>query len=172
MNACYACLLLAAVSTRVELLNDLVRVPAGDWRFVEVALRQRPALVAADYRVESGGGEVRLALLRREQLDEVRPGSEMPEGALVVTPTGESGRMRFRVPERGAYVVLVDNRQGSRAVAAHLRIALDFGTRAEPEVTRLSPRRQFTVIAISFAVFLVIVTWSARRLLVGIRGRE
>jgi hypothetical protein len=46
----------------------------------------------------------------------------------------------------------------------HLRITLDFSRRG-PTVTRLSPQRQLAVIAISFAVFFGIVTFSARRLL-------
>jgi len=36
-------------------------------------------------------------------------------------------------------------------------------------MTRLSPRRQLVVILLSFATFFGIVTWSARRLLRGIR---
>jgi hypothetical protein len=48
-------------------------------------------------------------------------------------------------------------------------VVLDFGARPGPQVTRLSPQRQFTVILISFAVFFGIVTYSARRLLRGIR---
>jgi hypothetical protein len=51
-----------------------------------------------------------------------------------------------------------------------LKISLDFAPRPQgPEVTRLSPRRQLTVILISFAVFFAIVSYSARRLLGAIR---
>jgi hypothetical protein len=73
------------------------------------------------------------------------------------------------VPERGVYVVLLDNRASSRPAAAQLLVSLDFAARLGPPVTRLSPPRQITVIAISFAVFFAIATFSARRLLRGMR---
>ena len=65
------------------------------------------------------------------------------------------------------YVIVVENDAEAPAEVL-LRISLDF-TRAGPRVTKLSPQRQFTVIAISFAVFFGIVTWSARKLLRAVR---
>jgi hypothetical protein len=153
-------------------VNEVVRIPAGDWRYVEVGLKQRPALVSADYAVEPGSGEVRLALVERDQLDRLpgRPGDgALPDGALAITAAGHSGRLRYRVRVRGEYAVVIDNRLGTGAAAAHLRVSLDFGGRPAPEVTRLSPARQLTVIVITFAVFFAIVSYSARRLLQGIR---
>jgi hypothetical protein len=160
-------LLAAAASTHVQLIDDVVRVPAGDWRYVEVALKQRTAFVSADYQVESHSPAIRLALLRRDDLERMR--NQMPEGALAVTGQAPSGHIRYRVPERGVYVVLVDNRASSQPAAVQLLVALDFGVRPGPPVTRLSPQRQITVIVISFAVFFAIATYSARRLLRGIR---
>jgi hypothetical protein len=165
-------LILLAASTHVELVNEVVRIPAGDWRYVEVGLKQRPAFVSADYTVEAGSGEVRLALVERDQLERLpgKPGTGAPpDGALAITASGRSGRLRYRVRMRGEYAVVIDNRLGARAAAAHLRVSLDFGARPGPEVTRLSPVRQLTVIAITFAVFFAIVSYSARRLLQGIR---
>lgn len=141
-------------------MDERVSVPARDWRFAEVALKQRPALVSAEYGVESGGPEVRLAIVPREDL----------EGAwkeLAATTPGPYGRLTYRVPVRGVYAVLIDNRSGDRSVIVRLHVSLDFGSQG-PEVTRLSPRRQFTVISISFIVFFAIIGYSARRLLRGI----
>jgi hypothetical protein len=164
-------LILLAASTHIDLVNEVVRIPAGDWRYVEVGLKQRPAFVSADYTVEPGSGEVRLALVERDQLDRLpaKPGDGAPDGALAITAAGRSGRLRYRVRVRGEYAVVIDNRLGAGAAAAHLRVSLDFGGRPGPEVTRLSPARQLTVIAITFAVFFAIVSYSARRLLQGIR---
>ena len=159
--------LAAETSTNVQLVNEIVRVPAGDWRYVEVALKQQTALVSADYQVAPGSPDIRIALLRRDDLENMR--DQIPEGALAVTQQSSSGRIRYRVPERGVYVVLIDNRNSSRPAAAQLFVDLDFGERPGPPVTRLSPQRQITVIAISFAVFFAIATYSARRLLQGIR---
>jgi len=163
-------LILLAASTHVDLVTEVVRIPAGDRRYIEVGLKQRPAFVSADYTVEPGSGEVRLALVEREQLERLpgKPGSgPLPEGVLAITPPGRSGRLRYRTQVRGEYAVVIDNRLGTRAAAAHLRVSLDFGGRPGPEVTRLSPARQLTVIAITFAVFFAIVSYSARRLLHG-----
>jgi hypothetical protein len=164
-------LILLAASTHVDLVNEVVRIPAGDWRYVEVGLKQRPAFVSADYTVEPGSGEVRLALVERDQLElSGKPDSgALPDGALAITAPGRSGRLRYPVRMRGEYAVVIDNRMGAAAAAAHLRVSLDFGGRPGPEVTRLSPARQLMVIAITFAVFFAIVSYSARRLLQGIR---
>ena len=159
-------LIAAAVSTRVELINEVVQVPAGDWRFVQVSLKQRAAFVSADYRVESGP-DVRLALLPREDLEGLR--KDLPDSVLAVTAPATAGRLRYPVSLRGSYAILIDNREGSSAALVRTRAFLDFGARPAPDVIRLSPRRQLTVIAISFAVFFAIVSYSARRLLQGIR---
>jgi hypothetical protein len=164
--------ILLAISTHVELVNEVVRIPAGDWRYVEVGLKQRPAFVSADYTVEPGSGEVRLALIDRDHLEQLQSkpaGGTLPDGAFAITAPGRSGRLRYRAQVRGEYAVVIDNRLGARAAAAHLRVFLDFGGRPGPEVTRLSPLRQLTVVVITFAVFFAIVSYSARRLLQGIR---
>lgn len=165
-------LLAAAASTHVQLIDEVVRVPAGDWRYVEVALKQRTAFVSADYQVKSGSPDIRLALLHRGDLERMQTGLppvQLPDDALAVTRQAASGRIRYRVPERGVYVVLIDNRASARPAAAQLLVSLDFGPRPGPPVTRLSPQRQMAVIAISFAVFFAIATSSARRLLRGMR---
>jgi hypothetical protein len=164
--------ILLTVSTHVDLVNEVVHIPAGDWRYVEVGLKQRPAFVSADYTVEPGSGDVRLALVERDRLERLggKPGRDaLAQGELAITAPGRSGRLRYRAQMRGEYAVVIDNRLGAREAAAHLRVSLDFGGRPGPEVTRLSPARQLTIIVITFAVFFAIVSYSARRLLHGIR---
>jgi hypothetical protein len=161
-------LILLAASSHVELVNEVYRVPPGEVRYVELGLKQRPAMVAADYQVESGPGHVRLALMRREDLGRLR--NQLPTGVLAATTPAASGRIRYRVRMAGDYVVVIENRgSDARPVEARLRVALDFQMQSGPEVTLLSPWRQFVVISISFAVFFGIVSYSARRLLRGIR---
>jgi hypothetical protein len=161
-----ASLLLLAASTTVQLVDEVYQIPADEWRYVELGLSQRPALVSASYNVESGSQQVRLALLRREDLERLREGA--PHSVIDLTPAGPAGAMRPRVRGPGDYVLVVDNR-GDSPAKVHLRVHLDFGVGRIPEVTRLSPRRQATVVLISFVAFFGIVTWSARRLLRGIR---
>jgi hypothetical protein len=154
---------LAASSTSVVLVDELYQIPANEWRFVEVSLQQQPALVSADYRTDAGAKDLRLALLRREDLERLR--DDRAYGRLAETDAGPAGHLRFRPHDPGEYAIVVDNRSGDRPVSVYLKVGLDFGEERNPEVTTLSPRRQLTVILISFAVFFGIVTWSARRLL-------
>ena len=161
-------LILLAAATHVELVNEVLRVPPGEWRSVQLGLKQRPAMVAADFEVESGPAHVRLALMRREDMERLK--GELPAGVMAMTAPASSGRLRYRVRVPGDYVVVIENRGGdARPVEARLRVALDFQMQSGPEVTRLSPGRQFAVILISFVVFFGIVSYSARRLLRGIR---
>jgi hypothetical protein len=161
-------LILLAAATRLELVDEVLRIPAGDWRYVELGLKQQAAFVAADFEVQSGSQPVKLELMRHEDLDRLR--ADRPNGVIAATALAASGRLLYRVRVPGDYVVVIDNRDGDGQVAvARLRVVLDFGARPGPQVTRLSPQRQLTVILISFAVFFGIVTYSARRLLRGIR---
>jgi hypothetical protein len=158
-----ALLLVAASPTSVVLVDEMYQIPANEWRYVEVILQQQPALVSADYRAEAGAKDVRLALLRREDLARLRGGRAL--GWLAETEAGPTGGLRYRVRDRGEYAIVVDNRGGDEPASVHLQVSLDFGLERGPEVTTISPRRQLAVILISFAVFFGIVTWSARRLL-------
>jgi hypothetical protein len=169
-------LILLAAATRLELVDEVLRIPAGDWRYVELGLKQQAAFVAADFEVQSGSQPVKLELMRHEDLDRLR--ADRPNGVIAATALAASGRLLYRVRVPGDYVVVIDNRNANRnangnadgrEAVARLRVVLDFGARPGPQVTRLSPQRQFTVILISFAVFFGIVTYSARRLLRGIR---
>ena len=161
-------LILLAAATPLEFMNEVVPVPAGESRSFGLLLKQQPAMVAADFEVESGPAQVRLALLRREDLPGFVQG--FPAGAIAATPSADSGRIRYRVRMPGDYVLVIENRgSDTRPAQVRLRVALDFQMRSGPAVTRLSPGRQLAVILISFAVFFAIVSYSARRLLRGIR---
>jgi hypothetical protein len=159
-----ACILLLAASTSVELVDEVFQIPPAEWKYVEVNLRQKPAVVAASFQVQAGSDKVRLALMTREDLERLR--EEIPHGVLAVTAAGKSGAFAFRVRQPGDYVVVVDNRSNTaKPAAVHLHIGLDFARTSGPMVTRLEPQRQLTVIVLSFAFFFGVVTYSARKLL-------
>jgi hypothetical protein len=157
--------ILLAAASRIELVDEVYQIPANEWRYVEVSLKQKPALVTARYEVTSGTGSLRLALLPSEDIEKLREGA--PHSVLSVTAEGERGTLEYQVHEPGEYALVIDNR-GRAAASVRTRVWLDFA-RHGPAVTQLSPRRQFTIVAISFAVFFGIVTLSARRLLQTIR---
>jgi len=156
----FACFLFLAAS-RAQLADEVYQIPASEWRYVELALKQQPAMVIAHYEVTAGPPKLRLALLLREDLEKLRAGA--PHSVLDVTDEAARGGLQYPVGEPGDYVLVIDN-QGREPASVHIRVWLDFA-RHGPKVTQLSPERQLTVIAISFLVFLGIVTYSARRLL-------
>jgi hypothetical protein len=161
------CMLALAFASAEELVDQVYTIPADEWRYVDLGLGQRPALVEAEYDVRSGSDQVRLAVMRRDDLDHLREG--LPHGVVETTEPGRSGKVACQVRPPGEYVVVVDNRMGDgRAAVVRLRIWLEFPPGgAVPE--RLSPQRRLTVILVSFAAFFAIVTWSGRKLLPPVR---
>src|SRR5674476_219139 len=102
-----ACVVLLAASTSVELVDEVYQIAPAEWKYVEVNLRQNPALVTASFDVvsgaESGSGKVRLALMTRADLENLR--ADLPHGLLAVTPIAKSGALAFRVRQPGDYVL-------------------------------------------------------------------
>jgi len=156
-------LLLAAASPRVELVDQVYTVPHSDWRYIKVSLKQLPANISCEFRVVSNHSEVQVAVLRWQDLQQFRAGR--PHTIVAATETGGKGAVRHQVRTPDDYAVVVQNRsRGSGQVRVHLRVALDFAN-----VRYLSRSRQLVVILISFTVFFAIVTFSARKLLRGMR---
>ncbi|MEO8592077.1 MAG: hypothetical protein ABI759_02040 [Candidatus Solibacter sp.] len=164
----FAFLALLAASTSVDLVDENYEIAHSEWKYVEVNLRQKPALVTANFRVDSGSNKVRMALLTRANLENLR--DELPHGVLAVTQSGRQGGFSFRVRQPGDYVIVVDNRASeAQAANVHLHISLDFADQGIPIVTGISRPRQFAVIAASFLFFFGIVTFAARRLMAAIK---
>ena len=161
-------LLLLAAATRVELVDEVYTIPAAEWRYVQVDLKQTPVGVNCDFQVLTPGAQVRAALLSRADRERLR--ADQAHGFLAATPPESAGRLRYRLLRAGEYAVVVDNRAARTPVRVHLRISLDFAGRPAQGVGTLSPRRQLAVILISFAVFFGIVTWSAKKLMKAMKG--
>ncbi len=161
------CILAFASSNSVEVVDEVYKIPGKPgWRYFELGLKQRPARVMASFETPSGSRRVRLALMRGDDLERMRAG--MPHGWIAMTELGAAGSMEYAVHHPGDYVLVVDN-QAREATDVHVRVSLDFGDRSRPDVTRLSPQRQLSVIALSFAFFFGVVTYSARKLLRSVR---
>jgi len=153
-----ACTWLPAATTRLELADEVYHIPAGEWKWIPVELRQEPATVMASYIVEDGSGKVRIALYSRDDLEHMQD-----DAILAGTAQGKSGGFAYRVRDRDSYAIVVDNRTDkTNPATVRLRVSLDF---ARPRVTELPPERKATVIAVSFLVFFTVVTYSARKLL-------
>ena len=159
----FAWILLLAASSSVELVDHTYQIPANDWSFFDLGLMQRSALVKADFAVEAGP-PVQLLLMEQEDLERLNRGE--PHGMVLSTAVGPAGRLEVRTGKPGDYVVVVENRSGRAETSkVRLRVSIDFA-----KATLLSPQRQLTVVAISFAVFFGIVTYSARRLWHAVKG--
>lgn len=155
------CLLLVTVP-RVQVTDEVYQIPANDWRWVEISLNQRPALVSARYFVQSGPPNVRAALLPKSELQNLRSSDGIED--FDPTTAAAGGELRRHTREPGEYAVVFENRAASPSTV-RVRIWLEF-----PVATTISTRRQITVVAISFAVFFAIAGFSARRLLRAVRS--
>jgi hypothetical protein len=160
MSAAALLLLWLAAGPQV-LLDEVFHVPAGEWRYVPVILKQPPVTVDCDFRVISGNGAVRVVLVNRDGLDTLRGGDREPLGSGALAQQGQFSRT-VGLPDE--YAVVLEN-GGRGPVSVRLRVSLDFSARGRPRAQVLSPERRFAVIVISATVFLGIVFYSARKLL-------
>src|SRR5438105_4004333 len=88
-------LLLLTASTRIVLVDQIYAIPGGDWRYVDVILRQQGATVDCDFTVLSDHQEVRVGLVMRRDLERLRAGRSYE--AIVALPPRSSGKFRYIV---------------------------------------------------------------------------
>lgn len=158
MNAAVLLVLFAPDSQ--TLTDEVFQIPAREWRYVAVALKQVPVTVDCDFSVISGTGAVRVALVNAEGLDNLKQGNRDAMGSGAFARQGGFSRM-VSVPDE--YAVVVEN-SGRGPASVRLRVSLDFSGRRQPQAGYLSPQRRLAVIAISATVFLAIVSYSAKKL--------
>jgi len=162
-----ACFFALAAATRVDLVDEVYSIPADKWHYVDVRLKQQPALVLARFDSPDSAA-VRLVLMRREDMEHLFEG--LPYGVVNEVGPARSGTLRAEVP-LGDYAVVVDNREAnSRPATVHLRVWLDFSKGGL--TTQISSERQLAVIVISFAVFFAIVGYSMSKLWKSFQGHE
>jgi hypothetical protein len=153
--------MLSAASPGGEITHRNYSIPANEWRYVEVPL-PGPARLTAEYHSVMDGDDIRVMVVRDEDLALLR--AEKSIGFIAEAQPGPSGTLECYLPEPGRYAVVVDNREGERAASISLWVKLD-----SARVTFLPRKRQLIVILASFGFFFAVVTWSARKLLSGLR---
>jgi len=156
-------LLLFAVDSQT-LMDEAVDVPANDWRYAQVMLKQLPVTIEYEFQVISGDGAIRAALVNQEGLEDLKKGDREPLGSGAFQKQGSFSRL-IGVPDE--YAVVIENRGPGRA-SVRLRVSLDFSDR-RVQVRYLSSERRWAVIGISACVFLAIMLISARKLLGAMR---
>jgi hypothetical protein len=160
-----AAVLLVLVAPGSQTLTDEVfQIPAKEWRYVAVTVKQVPATVECNFHVISGAGAVRVALVNADGLDDWKQGDRSAAGG----PAQQGGFSRtVSVPDE--YAVIIEN-SGRGDTSVRLRVSLDSSGRGQPPAKYLSPQRRLVVIAISATVFFAIVSYSAKKLLGAMRG--
>ncbi len=145
---------------RVRLLvtEDSVDVPRGEWRSVDVAIKQA-ALVECAFRV-AAGGPVRIALLSRAQAERLRKGvgHEFVRGHAAL----KSGVLRLDVTP-GEYEVILQNDVDPRPAQVDIRVWVAFP--GGQRVAMLTPARRIAIVVFSSTVFLMIAVFAGTRLI-------
>lgn len=165
----FALVLLAAAASRVEVIpSQTIQVSPGNWGQFPINLEQRPAGVDATFAVESGTDHMRMALLRREDLERLL--NEEHTGVLASTEPGRTGSLHYQVRQPGEYVMVLDNRaERTRTATVRVNVWLDFAAPPAPGVTVLSPARRLAVVLISCVAFFGVVMFSARKLWLAVK---
>jgi hypothetical protein len=161
-----AALLLLFAPGSQTLTDEVFQIPAREWRYAAMALKQVPVTVDCEFSVMSSTGAVRVVLVNGDGLEELKQGDRDTLGAGHFARQGAFSRV-VSVPDE--YAVVVEN-GGRGPVSVRLRSSLDFSGRGQPQARYLSPARRLAVIAISTTVFLAIVSYSARKLLAALRN--
>ena len=134
-------LVAASQNMRQTLMDEVYSIPASDWRYVPVVLKQPPVTLECEFHVISGGAGVRVGLVNAQALAAMKQGRR--HDTLVTTSFEKSGRVRYEVLEPDEYAVIVDNSLDGRGTAqVQLRVSLDFPGRQQPQVRQLSPARR------------------------------
>lgn len=154
--------LLVAAGDKPPNAGQPVTLDAGDFRWVDVTVRQTPAEVDCSYQVVRGDGSVHVELLPKGELRAFSRGRD--HDTMAMTPDGSDGEFRRIVDQPGHYVVVLENAPRARPATVLLDVKTNFNPGADVART-LPAARRVTVIAISFAVFFATVAWSGRRLL-------
>lgn len=164
-----ALFLFLAAAPQALLTDGVYQVPAGDWRYVEpFLLKQMPVAVDCSFQVTSGGPGISLELVDRRELGHIL--LAQPHESVAATAFASSGELRTPMRTPGEYAILIRAGKDVKGPASvHLRLSLDFSDSTGVPATYLTPRRRWTVVAISFAAFFAIVIVSGRKLLHAMR---
>ncbi|MDQ6677755.1 MAG: hypothetical protein M3Z09_10720 [Acidobacteriota bacterium] len=152
----------------VTILRDgVITVPPGQWRYDEFSVGERlPADVDCTFRVEAPA-KARVELVTKENLRLLMKGEDYENIA-----ASASGALHQEIGVPGGFAIVVVNQDENHPAHVAMRLSLDTSGRSLVKVRYLSPERKLIVILASFVGFLLIVTLSARTLLVAMKRHE
>ena len=156
---------LLVLATGVTVLRDDVNtVPAGEWRYQQFSVGpQLPADVDCTFQVAQPG-RARVELMTRDNLQALLKGRAYESIA-----TSTSGNLHQEIGVPGDFALVIVNSDKSQSARVAMRITLDTSGRSLIKARFVSPERKLTIILSSFAGFLLVVTLSARKLLLAMK---
>ena len=156
--------LLWAAGAITVLRDEVDTVPAGQWRYEEFTVGSKlPADLDCSFRVDEPG-RARVELMTRDDLTALLKG-EAHEAILSST----SGTLHQEIGIPGRFALVIVNLDKKRPAIVAMRVTLDTTGKSLVKATYVSPQRRLIVILSSFVGFLLIVTLSARKLLLAMK---
>jgi hypothetical protein len=144
------------------LTDEIVTVPPGQWRSVNVSLRQKPAVVECSFHAGDHPG-IRIILMTKDAEERFQQGNA--HSILAATAYQTEGTLKFAVAEPGDYAVVLDNRlDGYRTAQVRLKVNLTFTPEKQAVVGHPTKQRQALAIMLSFLFFAAIVILSGWKL--------
>ena len=145
----------------VVLTNGLVSIPPSQWQGIDLRIPQNETTVEVEFEVREGS-RVQVLVLDRVQAERFHRGRSFQP--IASTGFEKSGRLKYRLADKGQYVLMIDNRIETRTqTLVHLRVELTNPYSAN--VQELSPARRRVVVTLSLLFFGAVVAFSAWRFL-------
>lgn len=140
--------------------NPPFQLQPGDYRILDLRVKQTPLRVDASFQVTEGEGSVHMELLPFHAFRSMQRGQ--PHQALAATADGSSGTFRQTIEEPGIYRIVITNRPNAKVAT----VALSVSTDRNPAIvaTELPAKRRIVVIAVSFLLFFAMVGYSGWKL--------
>jgi hypothetical protein len=144
------------------LANGVIEVPAAHWKAIEISVPNHDSTVHCSFEVRTGGTKLQAIFMERSEFERFHRGRRT--NSLYETGFEKSARFRYRVPEAGEYVLLLDNRLEDRwPTQASLRIEVT--SARDAQITEVPPERRRLIVALSLLFFGAVVAFSARQFL-------
>jgi hypothetical protein len=146
----------------VVLANGPITIPAAHWTAVQVNVGDYDSTIHCSFELHTTGAKIQAMLMERSQFERFHQGRNV--NPLYTTGFETSARFRYRVPDAGEYLLLLDNRlEGRRPAEVSLRIELTSGR--STIIREVPPERRRAIVALSLIFFGAVVVFSARQFL-------
>lgn len=127
--------------SRSVVLDQIHELPPSEWKFVDVQVEKPGSMVIGEFEVIEGGDDLRLLLLRREDLDATAGPKSLQKLALARTGWSSEGRLMENV-QPGTYAVMIENGGGSNSPS---RVAFRIWTESQRVATELPTSRRILI---------------------------